>query len=120
MNPIDELANSFMKFPGIGRRQAKRFAYFIIQSHPSYINRLIQQITTVQKHVRLDPESFQYFYSSNPTDTRSPIMLDTTRNSRLLMIVEKDVDVESIEKSQAYHGHYFVLGGLAPLIDTEL
>ena len=36
------------------------------------------------------------------------------------MIVEKDVDIESIEKSLAYHGRYFVLGGLAPFIDTDL
>lgn len=120
MNPIDELANSFMKFPGIGRRQAKRFAYFIIQSQPHYISKLLNQIENIHKHVRLDPDSFQYFYSSDPTDTTSPIMRDTTRNSQLLMIVEKDVDIESIEKSRAYNGHYFVLGGLAPLVDTDL
>ncbi len=120
MNPIDELANSFMKFPGIGRRQAKRFAYFIIQSKPHYISKLLSQIENIHKHIRLDPNSFQYFYSTDPSDTTSPIMKDSTRNSKLLMIVEKDVDIESIEKSRAYHGHYFVLGGLAPLVDTDL
>lgn len=120
MNPIDELANSFMKFPGIGRRQAKRFAYFIIQSPPHYVSKLVTQIENIHKHVRLDPDSFQYFYSTDPSDTKSPLMQDTTRNSKHLMIVEKDVDIESIEKSRAYHGHYFVLGGLAPLMDTDL
>ena len=44
MNPIDDLANSFMKFPGIGRRQAKRFAYFIIQSNPSFSNKLSAEL----------------------------------------------------------------------------
>lgn len=120
MNPIDELANSFMKFPGIGKRQAKRFAYFIIQSQPHYITKLVNQIENIHKHVRLDPQSFQYFYSADPSDTTAPIMRDPNRNSKLLMIVEKDVDIESIEKSRAYHGHYFVLGGLAPLVDTDL
>lgn len=120
MNPIDELANSFMKFPGIGKRQAKRFAYFIIQSQPHYVNKLVNQIENIHKHVRLDPQSFQYFYSADPSDTTAPIMKDSSRNSKLLMIVEKDVDIESIEKSHAYHGHYFVLGGLAPLVDTDL
>jgi recombination protein RecR len=120
MNPIDELANSFMKFPGIGRRQAKRFAYFIIQSNPSFSNKLASQILSAQKNVKLDPISFQYFYSDNATEKYSPITLDTTRDAGLLMIVEKDVDIESIEKSHAYHGYYFVLGGLAPMLDTEL
>lgn len=120
MNPIDELANSFMKFPGIGRRQAKRFAYFIIQSHPSFSSKLTSQILSAQKNVKLDPISFQYFYSDNPQDRHSSITLDTSRDAGLLMVVEKDVDIESIEKSRAYHGYYFVLGGLAPLLDTDL
>ena len=120
MNPIDELANSFMKFPGIGRRQAKRFAYFIIQSNPSFANKLTSQILSAQKNVKLDPVSFQYFYSENAQEKYSPITLDTSRDPGLLMVVEKDVDIESIEKSHAYHGYYFVLGGLAPMLDTEL
>lgn len=120
MNPIDELTNLFIKFPGIGRRQAKRFAYFIIQSQPTYTQKLANHILSAQKNVKLDPTSFQYFYSDNPSDTLSPISRDSTRDNSLLMIVEKDVDIDSIEKSHAYHGKYFVIGGLAPLIDTDI
>lgn len=119
-NPIDELANSFMKFPGIGRRQAKRFAYFIIQSNPSFSSKLASQILSAQKNVKLDPISFQYFYSDTNQEKYSSITLDTSRDPGLLMVVEKDVDIESIEKSRAYHGYYFVLGGLAPMLDTDL
>lgn len=109
-----------MKFPGIGRRQAKRFAYFIIQSDPRFTQKLASQVLSVQKNVKLDPVSYQYFYSENPNDRYSPITNDTSRDATVLMLVEKDVDIESIEKSRAYHGHYFVLGGLAPLVDTDL
>ncbi len=120
MNPIEELTNLFIKFPGIGRRQARRFAYFIIQSNPSFTSRLARQIESAQKNVRLDPISFQYFYSEDPSQKFSPITEDTSRDGSLLMIVEKDVDIESVEKSRAFHGRYFVLGGLAPLVDTDL
>lgn len=120
MNPIDDLANSFMKFPGIGRRQAKRFAYFVIQSDPGFSSRLAGQILAAQKRVRLDPVSFQYFSSDDPDEKYSPITRDPARDAGLLMVVEKDVDIEAIEKSRAFNGHYFVLGGLAPLIDTDL
>lgn len=120
MDPINNLTDLFIKFPGIGRRQAKRFAYFIIQSNPSFSERLAREILSAQNNVRLDPISFQYFTPKKPTDVYSPITLDTMRDNSLLMIVEKDVDIDSIEKSHAYHGKYFVLGGLAPLIDTDL
>ncbi len=120
MDPINNLTDLFIKFPGIGRRQAKRFAYFIIQSTPSFSERLAREILSAQKNVRLDPISFQYFTPKNATDIYSPITLDASRDSSLLMIVEKDMDIDSIEKSHAYHGKYFVLGGLASLIDTDL
>lgn len=120
MNPIDELTRLFSQFPGIGRRQAKRFAYFIIQSDPSFGSKLQNAISHAARSVRLDPVSFQYFYSENPNDTFSKITTDPTRDPSILMVVEKDVDIEAIEKSGAYHGQYFVLGGLAPLIDTDL
>ena len=120
MNPIDELTNLFIKFPGIGRRQAKRFAYFIIQSNSGFTNKLANQILSAQKNIKQDPISFQYFYSENSSELYSPITRDTLRDPKILMIVEKDVDIDAIEKSHAYAGHYFVLGGLAPLIDTDL
>lgn len=119
-NPLDELTQSFMKFPGIGRRQAKRFAYFIIQSEPGWVQTLAQQMTSLQKNMKLDPLSFQYFSTTDPSITHSPITRDPKRDKGLLMIVEKDVDIEALEKSGAYQGHYFVLGGLAPLIDTDI
>jgi len=37
------------------------------------------------------------------------------RDESLLAVVEKDVDVESIEQAGIYKGRYFVLGGLIPL-----
>lgn len=119
-NPIDELANLFIKFPGIGRRQAKRFAYFVIQSNSGFATKLANQILSAQKNIRRDPVSFQYFYSEDPKEVYSPITRDASRDAKTIMVVEKDVDIDSIEKSHAYHGLYFVLGGLAPLIDTEL
>lgn len=119
-NPIESLAQLFMKFPGIGRRQAKRFAYFIVQSQPQFTQKLAGEILAIQKQVKLDPISFQYFYAHDPSQKYSPLTEDRSRDRTLLMIVEKDVDIESIEKSKAYHGQYFVLGGLAPALDTEL
>ena len=37
----------------------------------------------------------------------------------MLMIVEKDSDLESVKKSRVYHGKYFILGGLVPIVEKN-
>nr|HPI82616.1 toprim domain-containing protein [Candidatus Paceibacterota bacterium] len=37
----------------------------------------------------------------------------------MLLVVEKDVDYESIRKSGTYKGLYFILGGLVPIVNKE-
>ena len=37
----------------------------------------------------------------------------------LLMVVSRDVDMEAVEKSGSYHGYYFVLGGVVPILEKE-
>ncbi len=118
--PFEQLAHLFTKFPGIGRRQAKRFAYFVVQSNPDFIRELQEKITDTRKTVKLCPISFQYFTTTDPGIITSPIVRDDTRDNSILLIVEKDQDIEAFEKSQTYHGQYFVLGNLGNLLDTEM
>ncbi len=33
------------------------------------------------------------------------------------MVLEKDSDLESVKKSRVYHGKYFLLGGLVPVVE---
>lgn len=120
MTPFERLEKHFAKFPGIGKRQAKRFAYFIVQSNPDFITQLQNDISETRKTVKLCPVSFQYFTTTDPTITTSPIVRDATRNQDLLLIVEKDQDIEAFEKSNTYHGYYFVIGNLENLLDTEI
>jgi recombinational DNA repair protein RecR len=35
------------------------------------------------------------------------------------MVVERDTDVQSIERSGIYNGLYFILGGTIPLLNTK-
>ena len=37
---LEQLARLFIKFPGIGERQAKRFAYFILSQPEHYVEDL--------------------------------------------------------------------------------
>ena len=47
------------------------------------------------------------------------ICSDKTRDASTLMVIARDSDFESIEKSSAYKGLYFILGGTVPILDKE-
>jgi len=118
MQPFDQLQDIFMKFPGIGKRQARRLVFFLLQQDPSFRNNLSRLVESVNKNMHLCQNSFQFFYSPDP-ETLSPLERDLNRDRTQLMIVEKDMDLEAIEKSKTYKGLYFILGGLLPVIKED-
>lgn len=59
------------------------------------------------------------FFIQKSGQTLSPIARDENRDNSKLMIVEKDSDLENIEKMSVYNGKYFVLGGSIPVLSKE-
>jgi len=118
MNSIEKLAELFEKFPGVGKRQAKRFVYFLLRKNSGYSGDLSNAILNLKKNIRLCEESFQFFYSETG-QTLSPIARDENRDNSKIMIVEKDSDLENIERMGVYNGKYFVLGGSIPVLSKE-
>ncbi len=116
MNSIEKLAEYFEKFPGVGKRQAKRFVYYLLRKNSAFSRDLTNAIARLKDNIRLCQESFQYFYSENPKETLSPIVRDPNRDRTLLLVVEKDSDLENLESMHFYKGLYFVLGGSIPVL----
>lgn len=116
MNSIEKLAELFEKFPGVGKRQAKRFVYYLLRRSGSYSRDITNAISRLKDNIRICQESFQYFYSENPNETLSPIARDPSRDRSLLLVVEKDSDLENLESMHFYRGLYFVLGGSIPVL----
>lgn len=119
MSDLEKLTELFKQFPGIGERQARRFVYFLLRKSGSYRKDLAQKIESIASNIRQCPESFQYFSPKSPNQILSPILLDSTRDNTVLTVVERDADLEAIEKSGAYRGHYFVLGGNVPILEKD-
>jgi len=119
MQPFDNLQKIFMRLPGIGRRQARRLVFFLLQQDSYFRKELATMIQNIDANMHLCKNSFQYFYSENPSETLSPIERDASRDITQIMIVEKDIDLEAIEKSNVYKGTYFVIGGLIPMIKND-
>lgn len=117
MDIIDKLTEVFKEFPGIGERQARRFVYFLIARNPEYAQNLSELILELKKEVTQCKECYRFFITRNNKERVCDICDDKNIDSSTLMIVEKDSDLESIRKSGVYHGKYFILGGLVPIVE---
>ncbi len=116
MDTIDKLTEIFKEFPGIGERQAKRFVYFLMSRNPNYATLLSSLILDLKKEVTQCKDCFRYFLSHEKSNLCN-ICTDPNVDSSILMVVEKDSDLESVRKSRTYNGKYFVLGGLVPIVE---
>jgi len=112
---VDRLIESFLKFPGIGPRQAKRFVYFLAGEDKAYVDNLAKLILEVKSGMKQCESCYRYFESKNIEIDLCPVCSGASRDSSVIMAVEKDVDLENIERTGNFRGKYFVLGGLLSL-----
>lgn len=113
---FEKLKEIFGHFPGIGPRQAERFAYFLLGRDNGYIEELKTLLSSLKKDVVQCSECMRYFAKKNNISLCS-ICSDANRNTEILMLVAKDNDLITVEKSGAFSGRYFVLGGLIPILE---
>ena len=117
MDVIDKLAEIFKEFPGIGERQARRFVYFLMSRTPAYNENLSHLISDLKKEVAQCKECFRFFIAGKGKNNLCEICSNVNTDTTLLMVVEKDSDLESVKKSRVYAGKYFILGGLVPIVE---
>jgi len=119
MTIIEKLAEIFGSFPGIGPRQAKRFVFFLLTRGAPYIDELIKLLQNLKKDIKQCPVCFRYFARGAVAENHCQVCRDTHRATDVLMVVCRDVDLEMIEKSGAFAGRYFVLGGALPVLEKN-
>jgi len=117
MDIIDKLTEIFKEFPGIGERQARRFVYFLMSRTPAYNENLSGLVSELKKEVAQCKECFKFFLVTKSKSNLCEICGNPHTDQSLLMVVEKDSDLESVKKSRVYHGKYFILGGLVPIVE---
>lgn len=117
MSVIQRLTEQFVRFPGIGPRQAKRFVYYLLTREPRVLDDLARLIQELRREVHHCELCFRYFTAK--TKTICEICANSNRSHELLMVVEKDVDFENIERSKLFDGRYFILGGSVPVLEQE-
>jgi len=113
--PIVELIAALNKLPGVGPRSAERLAIHIVQSETN----LVRQLATVLVQAR---ERIRSCETCGALTEQSPcaICSDARRDASIVCVVERAVDIISIERAGTYRGKFHVLGGrISPINGVE-
>jgi len=119
MNVIDKLTEYFTKFPGIGSRQARRLVYFLLTRDSYFLEQLSDLILRLRTEISECPSCHHLFSSDKNKAGLCDVCQSPNTEKGVLMVVEKDVDLENIKKSGVYHGRYFILGGSLPILEDN-
>ncbi len=111
MNALDEVAESFSRLPGIGKKSALRIANHLLSADPQFMSRFANQIQTLQQKIM--PCSICGAWTEHDPCS---ICCDANRDQKTICVVEQAQDVSTIESSHEFHGLFHVLGGvISPL-----
>src|SRR5665213_2782132 len=118
MDPIEKLTRLFEKFPGIGPRQARRFVQYLLSERQSLRSELADSVKQLASSTAQCKECFRWFVKNGQQNGLCTICSSSSRDRGTLFVVEKDIEIENIERS-GYRGLYFCLGGAIPLAAEE-
>lgn len=111
---LEDLIEAFGALPGVGARTAERYAYFLLKHDSAKSSQLAAALTNLHGSIKLCPKTFALIASD---ETISPLYTSPKRNKQLVAVVAEPLDIVALEKTNAFHGTYHVLGGLVSPID---
>ncbi|HSY09879.1 MAG TPA: recombination mediator RecR [Candidatus Dormibacteraeota bacterium] len=112
---IIALIAGLAKLPGVGPRSAERIALHLVQTDSAVVKQLADMILLAR-------EKIQFCTTCGALTEKSPcsICTDSRRDASLVCVVERPVDILSVEKSGTFRGKFHVLGGkISPLDGVE-
>jgi len=113
--PILDLVAALNRLPGIGPRSAERLAMHLVQSEAGAVRQLATALVQARERIR-SCEICGALTEESPCK----ICSDPQRDVSLICVVERPVDIISIEKSGTFRGKFHVLGGrISPINGVE-
>lgn len=108
---IQNLVDQFKRLPGVGAKSAQRLAFHVLKTPREDAERLCDAIRDVKDRIT-------YCSVCNNITDIDPCAFcaDTSRDHRLICVVEEPQNVHVVEKTGGFRGVYHVLlGSLSPL-----
>jgi len=109
--PMARLIEELRKLPGVGTKSAQRLAFHVLRSSAEDAEKLSAAIRELKQHLRLCS------ICNNITDVDPcGYCTSTSRDQRLVCVVEEPTNIATIEKTRGYSGVYHILHGtLSPI-----
>lgn len=109
LEPVARLINIFSKLPGVGGRNAQKYAYKVLEMSDSEANDFISAIRDVKEKVCFCKECGNF-------SEEEVCEICKMRNKKIICVVKEPKDVLAFEKLQEFDGVYHVLHGtISPL-----
>ncbi|MCV3728678.1 recombination mediator RecR [Ureaplasma miroungigenitalium] len=100
------LVDALRSLPGVGTKNAKKWAFFLLKQDTKYIDDFVKRIKKAHTDIK---HCVNCGVMSN--DVECYICANQYRDHTKLMIVTTNEDVERIESANIYNGLYFITGG---------
>lgn len=110
-NSIKAVIEELRKLPSIGPRQATRLAFYLVNLGAQAVSRLgasVQALANLKTCERC-------FLPHDNAANLCGICGDTARDQTMIMVVEKETDVLSVEQTKKYRGRYCVVGPIGKI-----
>ena len=110
---LDNLAKSFEKLPGVGKKTAQRYAYYVVEKLS------LEETEQFAKRLVETKNKIKYCNICGMLTDKDTceICSSSYREKKQIMVVKDTKDVFAIEKTSQYNGLYHVLNGLISPLD---
>ena len=110
--PLQKLIEQFARLPGVGRKMAQRFAFYVLDLPEDKAKEFSSAILEAKSKIK------KCSVCGNFTEGElCPICSAKGRDTSLICVVEDPRDVLAFERTREYHGLYHVLHGLISPMD---
>ncbi|MDP3970427.1 MAG: recombination mediator RecR [bacterium] len=109
---IEDLIRLFSTLPGVGRKTAERYVFFLLRQPPAMVQQYITKFQSVQNDINLCESCFCYTAA-----TACDICSNFSRDDSTVCVVPESSTIFAIEHIGDYNGKYHVLGGTINQLD---
>ncbi len=111
MDILESLINNISRLPGIGKKSAKRIAFFLLNSDEAFNKSLAEEISSIKEKIKKCDICGAYTENTPCSICSNPI-----RDNGIICVVEQSQDTATIESTGEFKGKYHVLNGaISPL-----
>ncbi|OGF27938.1 recombination protein RecR [Candidatus Falkowbacteria bacterium RIFOXYB2_FULL_47_14] len=110
---IQNLINNFTKLPTVGPKTAERYVFYLLKQSGEDLQKLAQAIAELKEGTKTCGRCFA-IAEADPC----PICSDKKRDNSVICVISTSRDMQVIEATGQYKGHYHILEGLINTIDN--